>query len=138
MIRLSLTSNTVSRDLERRIKAVKNTTPLLRAAGEVVAQMAKGAFNEPSLRPLSWARKADGSEATLRKNNVLARSPRVTSATPKNAIVGSDREYAAIHQLGGKSRPMPARPYFPFLRKKPTHLAVKAVREALARKLGMR
>ena len=130
-----------------------------------VVQLAKRAFYSPELRPIPWVKKADGTPATLRKNQVLRRSPRVISFNSKSATVGSDRHYAAIHQLGGKTAPhkivpknkkalfwpgakhpvksvnhpgskIPARPYFPFHRNgRPTALARKTIENVGTKRL---
>ena len=98
----------------------------------------------------------------MRKNNVLARSPRRGSISNTQAVIGSDRKYAAIHQLGGKTaahkiRPkrkkalafgggvyksvnhpgskIPARPFFPWLRGRPTRGLVKRIERAVKRVL---
>ncbi len=140
---LRVTRDTLSPSLRRMAARVKDRRPILKTMGEYTVQHAKRAFNEPGLRPLSWPALHSGKPATLRKNSVLARSPRVVSVDDGKAVVGSDRKYSAIHQLGGKTAPrtirprkkkalawpgggpvakvehpgskIPARPYFPFL-----------------------
>jgi phage gpG-like protein len=87
----------------------------MHAIGTGLVGQTKRAFNQPALRPAPWKAKKDGSPATLKSREAtLWRSIRVVKAEAKRVRIGSDRPYAAIHQLGGKSRPMPARPYFPF------------------------
>lgn len=107
-------SDSVSPDLRRLVAMGGNMGPLMQAIGVGVVSLAKRAFNDASLRPSVWANKKDGTAATLKKDAVLWRSIRVVSAEAARVMVGSDRPYAAIHQLGGKTRPMPARPYMPF------------------------
>lgn len=102
--------NTISPSLARRARAVKDRTPLLRAMGEYTVQHTKRAFNEPALRPRPWPSLHSGRPATLRKNNVLARSPRLVTVNNRYALVGSDRRYAAIHQLGGRTKAHVIRP----------------------------
>jgi len=143
-VSLRLTRNTISPSLHRRARALKDRKPLLRAMGEFAVQHTKRAFNEPALRPSPWPNLASGRPARLRLNQLLARSPRVVVVDNGKAVVGSDRRYAAIHQLGGQTGPrvirpkkgkalhwpgarhpvakvnhpgskIPARPYFPFL-----------------------
>lgn len=140
---LRLTRNTISPSLQRRARALKDRRPLLRTMGEYTVQHTKRAFNEPALRPSPWPALYSGKPSRLRKNNVLHRSPRLISVDNGKALVGSDRPYAAIHQLGGQTRAhvirakngkalawpgikhpvkqvnhpgskIPARPYFPF------------------------
>lgn len=164
-MQLRLKSDTISGHLRRVAAAGKRQVEVHRAVGEVVVQLAKRAFNDAGLRAAPWAPKADGSPATLRKNQVLARSPRVVRAGPQEVIVGSDRKYAAIHQLGGRTGPrtirargralkfqiggrtiyrksvkhpgakVPARPYFPFVGTVPTAVAARNMRAAIQAKL---
>lgn len=137
MLRISLQRNTLSPDLRRRLRQVKNAAPLLKAVSDVLAQTAKGAFNDSGLRPTPWPAKKDGSPATLRLKQLLARSPRTVSTTPKRAILGSDRPYARAHQFGSRpQKGIPARRYMPFIGKRPTPLAIRRGREALKVKLG--
>jgi len=116
-------SDTVTPDLRNRIARLAHPTALLNSIGNAVAYLAKRAFSEPGLRPAAWPPKKDGSTATLRKTSVLSKSPRVTAVTSTSVTVGSDRPYAAIHQLGKpfpwrrgqkKGKAFPARPFFPF------------------------
>ena len=79
--------------------------------------LTKETFNNASLRPIPWVNKKDGTKATLKSREAsLWRSIKIQTVTPKNVLIGSDKPYAAIHHLGGVSRPMPERPYFPFFR----------------------
>jgi phage gpG-like protein len=112
--RIVIKRDSVTPSLGRIIAGAGNSAELMRAIGTGLVSVTKRAFNNPSLRPASWAAKKDGSVATLKKDAVLWRSIRVIGAEHGRVQIGSDRPYAAIHQLGGKKRPMPARPYFPF------------------------
>lgn len=82
-----------------------NLTPLCNSIGIALVSLAKRAFDEPNLRPSTWPPKRDGSTATLRYTGLLWRSLRVISSHPTGVVIGSDRPYAAIHQLGGKTAP---------------------------------
>jgi phage gpG-like protein len=125
---IKLTRDEVTQDLQRRIRTMANPQPLLRVIGVGLVGLTKETFNNASLRPKPWAAKKDGSKATLKsREGTLWRSIRVTVVSRVSVSIGSDRPYAAIHQLGGKSRPMPARPYFPFLESKLTLHAQKRV-----------
>jgi phage gpG-like protein len=144
-ITLRATRNTISPSLQRRARALKNKKPLLRTMGEYGKQWTKRAFNEPALRPAPWPNLASGKPARLRKDQLLSKSPDIKFIDNRKVIIGSDRKYAAIHQLGGHTgarviRPkkkkalfwpgakhpvkqvrhpgsrIPARPYFPFLK----------------------
>lgn len=86
-----------------RIAAARDASPAMAKAGEVVKNIAKRAFNNPELRPHAWPNKKDGTPATLRLNQVLARSPEVVGVTATSVTVGSDRPYANIHQFGGRT-----------------------------------
>jgi phage gpG-like protein len=128
--------DTITPSLARLAAGVKNKKPILEAMGTQLESLTKRAFNEPSLRPIAWKNKWDGSPATLRKNQLLVRSIRVTALTNDSVTVASDRIYAAIQQLGGTIRPkngkalvfmlggrkifakqvtLPPRPFFPFI-----------------------
>lgn len=133
MIKFTLRRDTVTPDLRARISGVSGArkAAMLRAVADVLANTAKGAFNNTALRPSPWPAKADGSPATLRLNQLLARSPRTVSASPRNAILGSDRHYAAVHQFGSRRKGIPARRYMPFVGAKPTAIAVKRGKEAI-------
>ncbi len=135
-IELTLRRDILSPSLRRLAKGVGGAggkTRLHKAMGEVVVQTAKSAFNDPSERARAWRRLADGRPARLRRNNHLARSPRVFSANAREVKVGSNLPYAAVHQLGGKKKPIPARPYFPFWRRKPTARVRRRTDKALRR-----
>jgi len=82
MIKIRIRRDTLTPDLRRRLATVRDMRPILRGVSDVLAETAKGVFNNPSLRPTSWPPKADESPATLRQNNLLARSPRTVSAGP--------------------------------------------------------
>jgi phage gpG-like protein len=111
---IRLQRDDVTKDLQRLMGKVRNAAPLLRAVGVGLVGLTKQTFNDASLRPVAWPAKKDGSKATLKSREAtLWRSIRVQSVDSRNVVIGSDRPYAAIHQLGGKSRPMPQRPYFP-------------------------
>lgn len=154
--RLTITTDTITPDLSARLRRVKDRTRIHRAMGMAVVSIAKRAFNSPSLRPSAWAKKKDGTPSTLRDTGTLAKSPRIAFATHGGVTVGSDRYYAAIHQLGGSTPPhvirpvkgkalnipgiglrkkvnhpgskIPARPYFPFdATGKPTRPALEAI-----------
>jgi phage gpG-like protein len=141
---ITIKQDTITPDLRAVAGALEDATPLMRAIGVGIVSDTKRAFNEAELRAAPWAAKRDGSVATLKKSTALFRSIRVIGADSGSVTVGSDRPYAAIHQLGGKTRPrvitanggalsfviggvrvvrkkvkhpgskIPARPFFPF------------------------
>jgi phage gpG-like protein len=142
--------NSISPALARLIVQVKDRRPVLEAMGTQLVTITKKAFNDASLRAATWPPKRDGSAATLKKTGALWQSIRITEITATSVTVGSDRKYAAIHQLGGEITPkaakalrffsggrwwtvkkvtMPARPFFPFLGGQMTALAAKKVED---------
>lgn len=124
--------DTATPDLKRLGAAAKNLRPMFKAVGVAVVSIGKRAFAESQLRPNAWAQKKDGTIATLKDTTTLWRSVRVVVANANSVVVGSDRKYAAIHQLGGKSRPMPRRGYLPFsIEGKPTPFADKTTRQVI-------
>jgi phage gpG-like protein len=139
--------DTLTPDLRRALRAAKNPQPALRAAGTIVVEMTKRAFSEAALRPDPWAplkvstlaekRRAGKSNAVLKRDGVLWRSPRLITADSRRVIVGTDRFYARFHQLGTR-KGIPARPFFPWHRNgKMTKLAQGRVRTVLIKKLGI-
>lgn len=144
-LRFRVTRDTLRPDLRRALRAAKNPMPALRAAGTVVVEMTKRAFNEPALRPSPWAalkpetkaqkRKAGKSSAMLKRDGLLWRSPRLAMQGRKVSVV-TDRHYARYHQLGTRS--IPARPFFPWGKNgRMTPLAKKRVDAVMRKKLGI-
>jgi phage gpG-like protein len=151
-------------DLIAKYKAAGDKVGMHQAIGLGLASLTKRAWTDSSLRPLPWANKSDGSAATLRKSGTLAKSIR-TIATARAATIASDRHYAAIHQLGGRTQPhiirpknkkalktpyglfkkinhpgsnIPARPFMPFTPDgKPTPVALKMINQVLKQKLNI-
>lgn len=95
----------ITPDLRRLQAKLANLTPVNRSIGTALVSLAKRAFDEPQLRPAPWPAKKDGSIATLRRSGMLWRSPRVVHFGRLGVTIGSDRPYAAIHQLGGQTKP---------------------------------
>jgi phage gpG-like protein len=122
-------TNTFAVDLKKRIAKAKDTEKALEAAGLVVVSMAKRAFNDEDARPGTWEplkpatiaekKRAGKSSAILKRDGVLAKSPRVIEVTKTKVTIGTDRAYAAVQQFGsskssGRGSGIPARPFFPF------------------------
>lgn len=101
--RFTRVRDTLTPDLMRLWKNHKDTKSIHSAIGLGLVSLAKRAFNDAGKRPASWAPKKDGTPSRLRKSGTLAKSIRVTEATSRGTTIGSDRKYAAIHQLGGKT-----------------------------------
>lgn len=110
-------SDTLSPDLRRKLAAVQNRKPILERMGQAVKSLAIRAFTDSGLRPSTWApRKKEPKEGhlLLQDSTLLRKSIRVISASDTQVVIGSDRPYAAAHQLGYEPRNLPARPYLPF------------------------
>jgi len=105
-------SDTVSSDLAARIKRAENGADIMEAVGLQVVSWAQGAFRDTSKRPIPWPARKKGSNPLLKKSGALHQSIRVASVTNDSVVVGTDRPYAAYHQLGTKH--LPKRPFMPF------------------------
>jgi len=157
-------SDSVTPQLATLYRRAKDKSGLHAAIGLGLQSLAKRAFNDPSKRPAAWAPKADGTASRLRKSGTLAKSIRATTSSA-SIVIGSDRHYAAIHQLGGRTKPhiirpkkgkalawpgaahpvamvrhpgsnIPARPYLPFYSSgQPTPAAGRVVASVLRAKL---
>lgn len=132
----SLTIQVTKDDLTPSIHALlaksKNLQPALRTVAAGLVSLAKQSFNDSSKRPAPWKAKKDGTPATLKgRNAVLWRSLQATNFTTNSFTLGSPLPYAAIHQLGGLTRKMPARPYWPILNGQLTPLAVQTIEDIL-------
>jgi phage virion morphogenesis protein len=124
--------NGISAELARRAARIRDRRPVLEAMGAEFVSQSKRAFANTALRPAPWAPKKDGTPATLRKSGALFQSIRVVEVTNDSVTSGSDRPYAAIHQLGGRTgrnhaATMPPRPYFPILNGKLTPEAQRRI-----------
>ena len=109
--------DTLSPDLARKLKAAGNRKPLLEAMGQAVKSLAIRAFTDEALRPSTWApRKKEPKDGhrLLQDSTMLRKSIRVISASNSQVTIGSDRPYAAAHQLGYAKNNLPARPFLPF------------------------
>lgn len=117
MANLILIKDTLAPDLARKLRAVSNRKPLLDAMGQAVKSLAVRAFTEAGLRPSTWEKRqvepADG-HLLLQDSTMLIKSIRVISVDDNQVTIGSDRPYAAAHQLGYPENNLPARPYLPF------------------------
>lgn len=94
----------ISPGLRKAIKALDNPKPVLEAMGLSVVSWARRAFDDPSYRPSPWAQRKDNLPHPLLKLHGatgLWGSIGLTNITKTSVSGGSDRPYAAIHQLGG-------------------------------------
>lgn len=110
-------TDTLTPDMKRKLDAVTNRKPILERMGQTVKSLAQRAFTDSALRPSTWApRKKEPKDghAILQKSTLLRKSINVTAATNTQVTIGSDRPYAAAHQLGYAPNNLPARPFLPF------------------------
>lgn len=114
-LRIVVGTNTISPGLARVAKALADPRPVLEAMGTQLVSLTKRAFNDSALRAAAWPPKKDGSASRLKKTGALYQSIAISQLTRAEVHVGSDRPYAAAHQLGSAKRGLPARPFFPFL-----------------------
>lgn len=118
-MKLRITKDDLTPGLQSKLRTISDHRPILEAMGLQLQSLTVRAFGDPRLRVNPWKPKKDGTPSNLVKTTALRQSiQRPPVITAKAATVGSDRKYAAIHQFGGKTRPMPARPFFPFINRK--------------------
>lgn len=123
-IRIRQTRDTITPEIKRALKSVRDPRPSLEAMGLAVVSITQRNFTQSRYRPAAWPplkaktikakAKAGKSNRPLVGEGLLARSPRVVSVDRRRVVIGSDRPYASYHQLG--TRRVPARPFFPFTR----------------------
>ncbi|HMO03907.1 MAG TPA: phage virion morphogenesis protein [Kiritimatiellia bacterium] len=104
-MKVVILKDTLTPKLEGVMAQLQYPRALLQAIGLRAVAFARDAFTDPSKRPTPWAAKKDGEPATLRYRGALQQSLRLVAADNNSATIGSDRPYAAIHQLGGKTKP---------------------------------
>lgn len=112
----------ISPDLKKRAQAVRDKRPLLAAMGLAVVTLGKQAFTDPQKRAQAWAPRQDDHPHPLLQGHALPgggtapptlrKSIRILKTSSDLVSIGSDRPYAATHQLGRDG--IPARPYLPF------------------------
>lgn len=157
---LKIRSNTLQKSLEslRRTSARKRRETL-DAMGLGLVNMARRAFTNTGLRPKAWLPRKDSlSHPLLLKTGSLRNSLRVVAVTVNSVVVGSDRPYALIHQVGGTITPkqkkalvfrsggetiirkkvkIPPRPYFPFVNGYLTEPATRQMENIIRAKMGL-
>lgn len=141
MYHFRITRDHISPDLRRKYDAATDLQPLLEAGGLQLVSWTQAAFEDPTKRPTAWAPRKSGSNPLLKKSRALQQSIRIVSVTDTAVVVGTDRKYAAFHQLGtrpytirpknkralfwpGAAHPvkkvnhpgLPARPFFPWMK----------------------
>jgi phage gpG-like protein len=82
-------------------------------AATALAALAQRAFDEPALRPSSWApRKKSRPHPLLILSGDMRQNVHV-SPDGDSAEIRFSQPYAKVHQLGSAKRNIPARPFFP-------------------------
>lgn len=136
----------ISPKLRKMLKGIKPRGPVLKAMGTVVVEMGRQAFSMEDRRPTAWPprkpRKGDGGHPLLVKSGTLRRGLRVVKTSERNVTIGSDRAYAAVHQLGsrktsGRGSGIPARPFLPIINGKLTPRAAAAIEMVIKKKAGV-
>lgn len=108
-LQVKITRDEVSPAFAKLDTALHRLGPILEAAGLEIVSLTQQAFHDSSVRVAPWAPKRDNSPATLIQSGVLRQSIRITNIGGTTVTVGSDRVYAAIHQLGGTIEAPPGR-----------------------------
>lgn len=110
--------------LERLSKALENKTPLLRRVANTLQNVTEESFDKQA-SPFGekWKPNAPKTLQKKRGNKILIQSGLLSQSftqkvTGTSAQVGTNKEYAAIHQFGGKAGRnrkviIPARPFMP-------------------------
>ena len=125
--------DTITPDLLKKASVVADKKPLLKAMGTSVVSLGRRAFTDAGLRPAKWKARKNKSKThpLLQDNQDLINSLRITRQGSDDVEVGSKTPYAAVHQLGSKKKNIPARPFFPFKKKKLTRKGDRAVTEVI-------
>lgn len=123
-LKIEIQTDELDRALTRLASAVGDMTPIMRAiGGELEAATEKNFDSEGARIAAKWrpSRRAlaQGGQ-TLRDTGRLVSSisaggaGHVSEVTPHSVFVGTNVEYAAIHQFGGRAgrKAIPARPFF--------------------------
>ncbi|WP_273211228.1 phage virion morphogenesis protein [Helicobacter rodentium] len=110
--------------LERLSKALENKTPLLRRIANTLQNVTEESFDKQA-SPFGekWKDNAPSTKRKKRGNKILIQSGLLSQSftqkvTGSSAQVGTNKQYAAIHQFGGKAGrgkkvSIPARPFMP-------------------------
>lgn len=143
-MKLYVTKNSIDPHLRSLARISNNPERHLKVMGTVVKSMSQRAFTTASLRPTSWAARKDKKPHNLlQKSTNLMKSIRIVSVNNSRVVIGSDKKYAVIHQLGGKAgrgkkASIPARPYMPFYKGKMLPKAASRVEVTLRSSLQIK
>lgn len=129
--------NTISPGLRTVARRVRNKRPILQVMGVALQSWTVDSFVNSSKRIQPWPAKKDGTPSNLTKTTTLRRSIRQVELTNDHVDIGTDRPYAAVHQLGSKGEGgTSARPYFPFHASGRIHApAARVIQRAAQKKL---
>ena len=124
MAEITLSIKELQGKLERLSKALENKTPLLRRIANTLQNVTEESFDKQA-SPFGekWKPNAPKTLQKKRGNKILIQSGLLSQSftqkvTGTSAQVGTNKEYAAIHQFGGKAGRnrkviIPARPFMP-------------------------
>lgn len=124
MAEITLSIEELQGKLERLSKALENKTPLLRRIANTLQNVTEESFDKQA-SPFGekWKPNAPKTLQKKRGNKILIQSGLLSQSftqkvTGTSAQVGTNKEYAAIHQFGGKAGRnrkviIPARPFMP-------------------------
>lgn len=124
MAEITLSIEELQGKLERLSKALENKTPLLRRIANTLQNVTEESFDKQA-SPFGekWKPNAPKTLQKKRGNKILIQSGLLSQSftqkvTGSSAQVGTNKEYAAIHQFGGKAGrnkrvTIPARPFMP-------------------------
>ena len=124
MAEITLSIEELQGKLERLSKALENKTPLLRRVANTLQNVTEESFDKQA-SPFGekWKPNAPKTLQKKRGNKILIQSGLLSQSftqkvTGTSAQVGTNKEYAAIHQFGGKAGRngkviIPARPFMP-------------------------
>lgn len=124
MANITISIDKLCGKLEKLSKAIENKTPLLRRIANTLQNATEESFDKQA-SPFGekWKPNSPKTLAKKRGNKVLIKSGLLSQSftqkiTGTSAQIGTNKEYAAIHQFGGKAGRnrkviIPARPFMP-------------------------
>lgn len=124
MANITISLDALQGKLEKLSKALENKTPLLRRVANTLQNVTEESFDKQA-SPFGekWKPNAPKTLQKKRGNKILIQSGLLSQSftqkvTGSSAQVGTNKEYAAIHQFGGKAGrgkkvSIPARPFMP-------------------------
>ncbi|WP_034551275.1 phage virion morphogenesis protein [Helicobacter rodentium] len=124
MAEITLSIEELQGKLEKLSKALENKTPLLRRVANTLQNVTEESFDKQA-SPFreKWKPNAPKTLQKKKGNKILIKSGLLSQSftqkvTGSSAQVGTNKQYAAIHQFGGKAgrgkkANIPARPFMP-------------------------